>query len=147
MSPRSSNDFYLTSEVKNETFIILLSFATKTERPSKAATGNNMSQKNGGRAGGLSDHKGENAPQENENTPADRDSPQVRNGHITQGNTANTPQDDLATDHEVALHLGLPPPEPLDSTSGNVSENWTIVKCHKRSYAANRHWQRYHECF
>ena len=89
-------------------------------------------------------HKGENAPQENENTPADRDSPQVHNGHITQG---NTPQDDLTTDHEVALHLGLPPPEPLDLTSGNVSENWRTVKCHKRSYAANRHWQRYHECF
>ena len=30
--------------------------------------------------------------------------------------------------HEMAMHLGLPPPEPLDLSGGNVSENWKKFK-------------------
>ena len=51
--------------------------------------------------GSLGELDGENAPEQNENTPtADGDTPQVHDGN-TEGNTANTPQDDLATEHEM----------------------------------------------
>ena len=40
----------------------------------------------------------------------------------------NTPQEDIVTIQEMALHLGLPPPEPLDLNGGNVSENWRKFK-------------------
>ena len=51
-----------------------------------------------GEGGGLDELEGENFPEENENTPA------AHNENLTRGNTANTPQYDLATVHEIALH-------------------------------------------
>ena len=58
-----------------------------------------------GEGGGLDELEGENVSEENENTPAaDGDTPQAHNEHLTRGNTANTPQYDLDTVHEIALH-------------------------------------------
>ena len=63
-----------------------------------------MSQETVGEGGSLGELDVENAPEQNENTPAaDGDTPQVHDGNLTEGNTANTPQDDLATEHEMAL--------------------------------------------
>ena len=92
-----------------------------------------MSQETVSEGGSLGELDGENAPEQNENTPAaDGDTPQVHDGNLTKGNTPNTPQDDLATEHEMALYLqlylGLPPPEPLDLRGRNVSKNWRKFK-------------------
>ena len=128
-----------------------------------------MSQETVSEGGSLGELDGENAPEQNENTPAvDGNTPQVHEGNLTEGNTANTPPDDLATEHEMALYLqlylGLPPPEPLDLRGRKVSENWRKfkqkypklrncnwhkheVKCEQNSYAANSHWQRCYRCF
>ena len=58
-----------------------------------------------GEGGGLDELEGENVSEENENTPAaDGDTPQAHKENLTRGNTANTPQYDLATLHEIALH-------------------------------------------
>lgn len=57
-----------------------------------------------GEGGGLDELEGEKAPEENENTTTvDGDTPQANNENLTRGNTANTPQYDLATVHET-LH-------------------------------------------
>lgn len=53
---------------------------------------------------------------------------QVNNENTSHENTKNTPQEDIVTIQEMALHLGLPPPEPLDLSGGNVSENWRKFK-------------------
>ena len=38
------------------------------------------------------------------------------------------PSENGENTHEMAMHLGLPPPEPLDLSGGNVSENWKKFK-------------------
>ena len=124
-----------------------------------------MSQKTATGARNLDLKEEENAPEENGNTPAENGgTPQLNNGNTTQGNAENTDQDDLANTHEMAFHLGLPSPEPLDLRGGNVSENWkkfqqkytnyeiatgvnTKEKCNQSSSAANSHWQRWYRCF
>ena len=64
-----------------------------------------MSQETVSEGGSLGELDGENAPEQNENTPAaDGDTPQAHNENLTRGNTANTPQYDLATVYEIALH-------------------------------------------
>ena len=97
-----------------------------------------MSQETVSEGGSLGELDGKNAPEQNENTPAaDGDTPQVHDGNLTEGNTANTLPDDLTTEHEMAalylqLYLGLLPPEPLDLGGRNVSENWRkLKKIHK----------------
>ena len=114
-----------------------------------------MSQETVSEGGSLGELDGENAPEQNENTPAvDGNTTQVHEGNLTEGNTANTPPDDLATEHEMALYL----------RGRNVSENWRKfkqkypklrnckwhkheVKYEQNSYAANSHWQRCYRCF
>ena len=67
-----------------------------------------MSQETVSEGGSLGELDGEDAPEQNENTPAvDGNTPQVHEGNLTEGNTANTPPDDLATEHEMALYLQL----------------------------------------
>ena len=67
-----------------------------------------MSQETVSEGGSLGELDGENAPEQNENTPVvDGNTPQVHEGNLTEGNTANTPPDDLATEHEMALYLQL----------------------------------------
>ena len=47
------------------------------------------------------------------------------------GNTEEiqqSPVEDEGSTPEMAMQLGLPPPEPLDLSGGNVSENWRKFK-------------------
>ena len=71
------------------------------------------------RAGNLGHIEEENAPEENGNTPAeDGGTTQLNNENTSQGNAENTDQDDFSTTYEMAFHLGLPFPEPLDLRGG-----------------------------
>ena len=80
-------------------------------------------------AGNFDPIEEENAPEENGKTLGeDGGTPQLNNGTATEGNAENTNEDDLANTQEMAFHLGLPSPEPLDLRGGNVSENWKKFK-------------------
>ena len=124
-----------------------------------------MSQETATGAGNVDPIEEENAPEENGKTLAENGgTPHLNNGNTTQGSARSTDQDDLASTHEMAFHLGLPSPEPPDLRGGNVSENrkkfktkvrklrnWNWRKhegkCNQSSYAANSHWQRCYRCF
>ena len=45
---------------------------------------------------------------------------------MSQENVPTTSQE--VNSQEMAMHFGLPPPEPLDLSGGNISENWKKFK-------------------
>ena len=85
-----------------------------------------MSQETKSEAGNLGEVDEDNTPEEDGNTSAEHgNTPQANNGNTSHENNENTHQEDITGDGAA---LGLPPPEPLDLSGGNVSENWRKFK-------------------
>ena len=52
----------------------------------------------------------------------------AEDGGTPQLNNGNTSQEDIVITPEIALHLGLPPLEPLDLSRENILESWRKFK-------------------